>query len=301
MAQRGLPFGSGMSSPALGLSSDEDVPGTNSPEGVQQFERMFEDAVNVREELEDALSEFMLMGDKAKLTLEEELARMEEQSRDPDEEMDEAALREELAAARKIVEVVKIEQQQTEARLEQVLDDAEALRIEADDARREREALEQELTVVGLGSQDQTAAGELQTVMARMHEVESEAEILRRQLESRGSLGEGSQRPMHATEDHPGDLFVEQVLWPKFQDLTTAVSSIQAFLAAQGQEQRHSEGGAVVRLPRITKRVKVARDKGSRDGELGRVMDDAEDMRVDLENALTEFLGSGSIDALQVA
>ena len=48
-----------------------------SPEGVQQFERMFADAVDVREELEEALGEFMLMGDKAKEVLEEELLKYE--------------------------------------------------------------------------------------------------------------------------------------------------------------------------------------------------------------------------------
>jgi hypothetical protein len=59
---------------------------------------MFEDAVNVREELEDALSEFMLMGDKAKLTLEEELARMESSMNEPEEGLDEvSALREQLS------------------------------------------------------------------------------------------------------------------------------------------------------------------------------------------------------------
>ena len=79
------------------------------------------------------------------------------------------------------------------------------------------------------------------------------------------------------------------------------VTSIQAFLAGQGQYvgRVDAETGEVQRVPRIQKRVKVARD-GDREGELGRVMDDAEDMRVDLENALNEFLGSGSIDALQV-
>jgi hypothetical protein len=94
---------------------------------------MFEDAVNVREELEDALSEFMLMGDKAKLTLEEELARMESSMNEPEEGLDEvSALREQLSAARKIVDVIKVEKEQTEERLEQVLDDAEQLRVEAD-------------------------------------------------------------------------------------------------------------------------------------------------------------------------
>ena len=38
---------------------------------------MFADAVDVREELEEALGEFMLMGDKAKEVLEEELLKYE--------------------------------------------------------------------------------------------------------------------------------------------------------------------------------------------------------------------------------
>lgn len=292
MTQRGSPFATGISSPPLGLSSDEDIPGSGSPEGVQQFERMFEDAVNVREELEDALSEFMLMGDKAKLTLEEELARMEEQRGDPEEveEADETEeLREQLVAARRIVETVKGEKQQTEARLEQVLDDAEKLRVEADDARAERESLEDELASFTASSEAAGAAGDLQRLRAQLGP----------------SRGEGSQQQgaeISASVDHPGDLFVEQILWPKFQDMSAMVTSIQAFLAGQGQYvgRVDAETGEVQRVPRIQKRVKVARD-GDREGELGRVMDDAEDMRVDLENALNEFLGSGSIDALQRA
>ena len=69
--------GGAIDSTPLTDTSDDELPASASPEGVQQFERMFEDAVNVREELEEALGEFMLMGDKAKGVLEEELLKYE--------------------------------------------------------------------------------------------------------------------------------------------------------------------------------------------------------------------------------
>jgi len=263
---------------------------------------MFSDAVNVREELEDALSEFMLMGDKAKLTLEEELARMESSMNEPEEGLDEVeALREQLHAARKIVDVIKVEKEQTEERLEQVLDDAEQLRLEADQARRERESLEQDFASAAGG-----AKGGAESALTRqLQQSQEESRYLRAQLQQAQSQGEGSSAGVKASSDHPGDLFVEQVLYPRFNDLSSSVKAIQEYLfhekGGDGRRRRGSTGSIQAVREFVSKRVKrVKGQKSSGDGELGRVMDDAEDMRIDLENALNEFLGHGSIEGMQV-
>lgn len=255
---------------------------------------------------EDALSEFMLMGDKAKTTLEEELYRMETEMNEPvDPELDEVeVLREQLNAARKIVEITKLEKEQTEERLEQVLDDAEQLRQEADEARHEREALEAELSQATESGAVVSAlgAGPSDSTRNREQQLQAENEYLRERLERLESSQAGGGN-VHATEEHPGDLFVEKVMYPRFNDLQANVKAIQEYLFA-GKSHRRTRRGSTGSIDAVrdfvSKRVKRAKTGAGGEGELGRVMDDAEEMRVDLENALHEFLGSGYIEGIQV-
>jgi len=135
-------------SPGMMDTSDDELPASASPEGVQQFERMFADAVDVREELEEALGEFMLMGDKAKEVLEEELLKYEAMQDSADNALtgDAAqAYMEQLNGYKATIEQVRSERALIDEQLEHKEMEAEAARAQASHAQKQVQELANQL------------------------------------------------------------------------------------------------------------------------------------------------------------